>query len=147
VTRDPEAIVRRMLADLPPHRAAPGTPKEEHMTDDDTPALDIDPGPVLENLRVVDLGGDGYDPGGFIVEGTDDEALARRMLDTHVRAAYPDHAEGILERVAPDPNLSVEARTDWRWHHGTESDESVQLISGTVGDPFTGIRFEIAPED
>lgn len=55
---------------------------------DQPPALDIDPGPTLD-VQVVELADFGSEAtAGFLVRGTTDEALARRLVEQHTAQQY-----------------------------------------------------------
>lgn len=102
--------------------------------------FDVDPGPVVP-YKVIPLS-NLDEQTGFFVEGTDDEAVARRQIELHLEAEYvPHEAEALRRALAKFP--IVDAATDWKWEPGPDPADDYEYLvrDSTAPTTIVGVRF------
>lgn len=114
------------------------------MTDDDT--LDIDPGPTIDVetrwLTTAD------DPSGFIVIGTDDEALARRLIEQKIIREETDTIWRERYLTALRDAIATYSES-WYWGDRDDDDNEPLLRdpTDTEQETFRGILFDLDLEE
>lgn len=100
--------------------------------------FDVDPGPIVDYLVIPLCTLD--ETVGFFVQGTDDEAVARRVLDRQLDREYqPDEAAAFRRAIAQWP--IVEAGRDWRWESTPDDEYETLLRDPDAPEPLAGVRF------